>query len=516
MADLLVGIDLGTTGTRSAIYTAAGESLAEATAATPLRWHRPGEVDQDPDDFYRTAVDTISCCLQQAGVKPEQVAAVGIAGQMAGVLGVDDEWRPCMPYDSWLDLRCAPEVDFLERGLGGELVERTGCPAMVNHAPKMRWWRREHPAVFARTAKFLMPSAYVAGKMAGLSAPEAFIDRTYLHFTGLADARSGSWSSVLLQAIGVPAEKLPKIVEPTSVIGMLSRQAAYDCGLQAGIPIAAGLGDTAAGALGAGIVRPNQLLDTAGTAAVFAASTRNFRPDREHRTLIVMHGAIADQWISLAYLSGGSLLGWFQGVVATGNTSTEEPDLDAVTDGLEKIPPGSNGLLFVPHLDGRILPSAPTMRGAWVGLNRRHGRGHLVRAILESVAYEYAGYLRVLLELHPELRPDETRVIGGGARNAIWNKIKASVLGVPYVRLDRSEFACWGAALVAGRAAGLFDDLAHAAADSSHVRESYQCVPEEHALYRRMTDHYQATLDALAGPFEALSSDEAIRQGETA
>ncbi len=506
MDDVLLGVDLGTTGTKTALYTVRGAVLAEASAPTPPRWRGAGKVDQDPDDFYRAAIETMASCVARAEVAPEQVAAIGVTGQMAGVLGVDADWRPSIPYDSWLDVRCAADVAYLAEEVGDDLVARTGCPPMVDHAPKIRWWRREHPDAFACTAAFVMPGSYVAGKLAGLSAADAFIDHTYLHFTGLADARAGIWSPELAAAVGVPLEKLPRIVAPSAVVGYLTPAAAADCGLRPGVPIAAGLGDTAAGALGAGIVRPRQLLDTAGTAAVFAASTEEFRPDHGRRTLIVMRGAIDGQWISLAYLSGGSLLSWFREAVTGEVGATSDADVARLTAGLEELPAGSDGLLFVPHLDGRILPSEPAMRGAWIGLHRAHRQGHLARAILEGVAYEYDIYLRVLLELHPDLRPDEARVVGGGARSDVWNRIKASVLGVPYLRLDRDEFACWGAALVAGQAVGLLPDLAAAAAETTAVARRYTPVSDDRAVYAELGAQYRAILHALVEPSRVLAA----------
>jgi xylulokinase len=502
VTELLIGVDLGTTGTKTAIYDVGGKPLVSATAGVPLSWHGPGVVNQDPDDFYRSAVGTISRCLKESGVDPGRVAAVGIDGQMAGILGIGAGWRPSTPYDSWLDLRCSEDVGWLERELGDELVEKTGCPAMVDHAPKIRWWRRACPDAFAATGKWVLPGGYVAGKLAGLRTEDAFVDRTYLHFTGLAEAGEGAWSEELAEAVGVPVERLPRIVEPSTVIGRVSREAAADSGLLEGTPVAAGLGDTAAGALGAGLVRPGQLLDVAGTAAVLAASTEEFRPDVRERTLILMRGALEGQWIPLAFLSGGSLLGWFREAFAAGDAPM--PRLDELAAEAEGAPPGADGLLFVPHLDGRILPSAPDMRGAWVGLHRHHKRAHLVRTILEGVAYEYAGYLRVLLGLYPELDLGEARVVGGGARSDAWNSIKASVLGVPYARLDREEFSCWGAALVAGHAVGFFDDLSAAAEGSTAVKDRFEPDPEKHAAYAPMSGAYRELVSVLAGPSRRL------------
>jgi xylulokinase len=504
MTELLVGVDLGTTGTKTAVYDPDGKPLAEANAEVPLRWQGPGRVDQDPDDFYRSTLRTISRCLERGGVDAGRVAALGITGQMAGVLGLGADWKPSTSYDSWLDLRCSEDVDWLERELGDDLLEKTGCPPMVDHAPKMRWWSREHPEVFAATEKWVMPSGYVAGKIAGLKPADAFIDATYLHFTGLAEARAGAWSGELAEAVGIPTDKLPGIVEPSTVIGRVSEEAAAACGLAQGTPVSAGLGDTAAGALGAGIVRSGQLLDVAGTAAVLAASTDEFRPDTRERTLIVMRGAIPGQWIPLSFLSGGSLLGWLGEALASVSEEAHEPDFDELTAAAREVRAGAEGLLFVPHLDGRLLPNDPAMRGAWVGLHRHHRRPHLARAVLEGVAYEYANYLQVLLQLYPGLDFDEARVIGGGARSDTWNGIKASVLGVPYIRLDRDEFSCWGAALVAGHAVGLFDDLAVAAESSTLTRDRFEPDPEDHAAYRPMSQLYRDLLAALSGPSHRL------------
>jgi xylulokinase len=495
MSELLVGVDLGTAGTKAALYTAAGETLAEATKETPLNWGGAGVVDQDPDDFLHAALAAIADCVEAAGSEPGEVAALGVTGQMAGVLGIDERFEPSTPYDSWLDLRCEPDVEALEASLGSRLPELSGCPAMVNHAPKMRWWRRERPEAFDATAKFVVPSAYVAGRLAALDAGDAYVDRTYLHFTGVADTRAGSWSPELADAVGVPLEKLPRIVEPATVVGELAGWAATESGLPAGVPVAAGLGDTAAGVLGAGVVSPGQVLDVAGTAAVLSASGDEFVPDVDHRTLIVMRGAIEGQWVSLSYLSAGSLLAWV-GELLWGREPGEAPDFDELARVAEQAPPGSDGLIFLPHVDGRLLPSSPQMRGAWIGLSRHHRREHLVRAVLEGVAYEYALYLSVLGELHDDLDLREVRVVGGGARSDVWNAIKAGVLGVPYVRLRRTEFSCWGAALVAGRAVGLFDDLGAAAAGATDVERRFEPEPGAHELYQELAGVYSDLLEA--------------------
>jgi xylulokinase len=505
----LIGVDLGTTGTRAVLYRADGTVVASAARETPLRWAGPGRVDQDPEDFVAAAQSAIAQCVEQGG----GVAAIGITGQMAGVLGIGADGRAATPYDSWLDLRCAGELERLEREHGDALVRISGCPPMVNHAPKLCWWREHEPEVFARVAKWVVPGGYVAARLAGLGADDAFIDATYLHFTGLVDARAGAWSPELAGALGVPERQLARIVEPATVVGGLTADAAAACGLPAGTPIAAGLGDTAAAVLGAGVVRTGRLLDVAGTAAVLAASTDRFVPDEAARTLIVMRGAIAGQWVPLAYLSGGALLPWLAGVLGIGDA--DEDAFAALVAEAGEVAPGADGLLFVPHLDGRLLPSDPTMRGAWIGLHREHGRPQLVRAVLESVAYEYAGFLRAVAALHPGFAPAAGRVVGGGARSGVWNGVKASVLGVPLERLDREELSCWGAALVAGRAVGLIGDLADAAERATGVAERHEPDPEQHAAYAAYESVYGDALAMASGVGRRLSELAADRREVT-
>ena len=315
--EIVVGIDVGTTSTKAGAYRLDGSAVATAQVETRLIRRGPGVVEQDPDELLASAFASVARCVERAGPGAgDGVAAIAVSGQMAGVLGIDRDWRPVTPYDSWLDGRCAPQLRRLAAEHGDLITARTGCPPMLDHAPKMQWWRDERPAAYAGTAAFVMPGVYVAGVLAGLSGADAFIDRTYLHFTGVADARSASWSPELLEALGLDGSKLPRIVASDALIGELTASAAERCGLSPGIPIAAGLGDTAAGALGAGMVRPGQLLDTAGTAAVLVGGVDAFSADPE-QGLIVMAGAVPDQWLPLNYVAGGGLaLPWLAALAA--------------------------------------------------------------------------------------------------------------------------------------------------------------------------------------------------------
>ncbi len=488
---------MGTQSAKAGVFELSGECVAEA--AVPLALHRRAadEVEQEPEDFYDAATAAISSCAARSG-RPGDVAGVGVAGQMAGVLGIGADGRAVTPYDSWLDSRCRGEVERIAARLGDRLVELSGCPAMVAHAPKIAWWRRHRPEAYAAVARFVVPGAFVAGRLCDLDAAGAYVDTTYLHFTGLADTANATWSAELAAGSAVELEKLPRILGPTDTVGRLSAAAARDCGLPAGVPVAAGLGDTAAGALGAGIVGPGQLLDTAGTASVLALSTTAFRPDLSG-TLVQMRGAVPGQWLALAYLAGGDLLRWLPEVLGA-------PSLERLIE--EASACGGGRLLFVPHLGGRILPAAPAARGAWVGLDLSQTRGDLARAVLESVAFEYAGFLGVARRLFPDVAPGDVRVIGGGGDDVLWNLIKASVLARPYVRLGRESFSCWGAALVAAAAVGAVDDLAAAALATTAEVERTEPAPDLEAIYARRQLDYRAAVDLLVPTYNGPPHQE--------
>jgi xylulokinase len=291
------------------------------------------------------------------------------------------------------------------------------------------------------------------------------------------------------------------------VIGEVQPKPAKDFGLAAGTPIAAGAGDTAAGALGAGIVQPGMLLDTAGTAAVLAGCTDQFVADVENRALLTMRSVVPGLWNPLAYIAGGGLIQrWYRDQFFNTVLGQSQPLLEdlygPMAELAAKIPPGADGLFFSPHLGGRICPANPSMRGAWVGFSWGHTQAHFIRAMLESVAFEYAYYLRILNKLIPNLQLIEARVIGGGARNDLWNQIKADVLGVPYQRLKRSEFATWGSALIAGYAVGLFGNLVETAEATTERRgEQIRPKPETHQVYRQLTDRYISWQQSLSQAF---------------
>jgi xylulokinase len=494
----LIGVDLGTSGTKAALYQIDGKLIAESSVEVPLFYPKPGVVEQENEDFYASAARTVQESICSSGVEPKEIAAIAFDSQMAGIGLIGDDFKPVARFDSWLDMRCQPYIESMDKEAGDRITLLTGCPPTCDHGPKMLWWKNEQPTVYQRTAKFLTPGPYVAGRIAGLKADQAYVDHTFIHFSGFSDAQKGTWSGELCERFGLDINKLPEIVDPSAIVGEVSGQSAKEFGLAPGTLIAAGAGDTAANALGAGIVHPGMVFDVAGTAAVLAGCTDKFVADTRNRALLTMRSVIPGLWNPLAYIGGGGLaLRWFRDQFYNASHGKPLPvseDLYAQMIALvETVPPGSEGLFFSPHLGGRICPSSPEMRGAWVGVSWSHTQAHFARAILESIAYEYAYYLKILKELLPELELVEARAVGGGARSATWNQIKADVLNVPFQKLKGNEFGAWGAAMIAGKAAGVIDDLA-SHAENTALLSGKPSLPSkaDHEVYAPIIEKYIA------------------------
>jgi xylulokinase len=495
---VFVGCDLGTMGTKTAVIDEQGAILGEAFEEVPLHYPRPGAVEQDLAEIELSAQRTIRAAVERSG-RAADVAGVAFSGQMSGIGAIDRSLRPATRFDSWLDTRCEPYI--LAMAEHAEAVTRlSGCPPTYSHGPKILWWRSERPEDFRSVARFVVPGAYVAGRLCGLPADDAFIDRTYLHFSNLADTERCEWSTELLDAFGIDRGVLPQIVDPLDVVGEVTPAGQEATGIPAGTPVAAGAGDQAAASLGAGVVEPGQAFDSAGTASVFAMCVESFAPDLEHHTLLATHSVIPGVYIALSFVNGGGLaLRWFRDEIAgLDSDPSGYARLDAEAAAVE---PGAGGLLWFPHLQGGVLPPRPHARGAWVGLTSAHGTGHLFRSILEGIAYEYATWA----ELAPG-RLSEARVLGGGARSKLWNAIKADVLGIEWVPSVRQECGVLGDALIAAGATGHIDDVAAVAKEWQETAEPVRPDPNRHAEYRLLLTAYRKLAPQLEPVFSSLSA----------
>lgn len=497
----LVGIDVGTQGTKAALFAEDGECLADAFQKSELYQSSPGIVEEDPEKQVQSVCHTIKECVETAKVAPDSIAGIGIDGQMAGILGVGTDGKHVTPYDSWLDMRCAPYITQMEQAAGDEIVRKAGGPPSFNHGPKILWWKHEHPETFRQICAFAQPGGYVVMRLCGLDGAAAFVDASYLHFSGFADNQRNQWDDGLCQQFEVDPAKLPRIVAPHQIVGELIPAMASACGLKPGVPIVAGCGDTAASFLACGATQPGICVDVAGTASVFATTTSEFQPDVTHKTMGCGQSATPGLWHPYAYINGGGMnLGWFRKELANRGGAEEIvhltfEDLNHLVEALE---PATDDPFFIPHLGGRASPGQPYLRGAWIGLTWTHTLGHLYKALLEGVALEYGIYMQILHDLYTHFSPTEIRITGGGEKSAAWNRLKADILGIPVVQIQRKEGAPLGAALLAGFGVGLFPDLPNAASQWIATGDIIQPILDR-------STHYQQRIACYADYMQAIN-----------
>ncbi len=459
MPDVLIGLDVGTSGVKGVAISPDGDVVATADETYPLAMPRPGWVEQDPEDWWRAA----QACLARLPDGP-----IGLSGQMHGLVVLDDADRVLRPAILWNDQRTAAECAEIERRVGLErLIELTGNRALTGFtAPKLLWLRTNEPETYARIRHVLLPKDYVRFRLTG----ERAIDAADASGTLLFDVGRRCWSEEVCAALEVPLDWLPTAHEATEI---------------------AGAGDQAAAALGVGIDAPGPVSVVLGTSGVVLAVLPAYAPDAEARVHVFCH-AVPATWQAMGVmLSAAGSAAWLRGAL-TG-------DYAALDTEAAHWVPGTEGLLFAPYLAGERTPYPdPDARGAFTGLALRHDRGALWRAMLEGVAYGLRDSLELLRTLGAE--PDAGRVSGGGARSAIWLRIVASVLDLPLERTASEEGSAFGAALLAGVRAGVFADAHDAVRRCVHVRDRIEPEPDWTEAYEHGYARYRLlypTLDRL-------------------
>jgi xylulokinase len=505
MTHTILAIDIGTQMIKASLFDTDMRIIASAFEPSNLIQPSPGVVWQEADDLYGACVRTVREVLAQPGVDPKAISAIGVASQMAGIMGVADSGEAVTYYDSWLDTRCEPYMKRMRAHAGRKVTEITGGPITYTHGPKVLWWKHEYPEVYRKIGKFVLPHAYVVGRMAGLTGDAFYFDYTCLQYSGFGDNLSKTWSDELLSLFGVEREKFPRIISPFDVVGHVTAAFARETGLLSGIPVVAGGGDTACSIFGSGLFEPGLLFDIAGTASVMCSVVDHFIPDTEFETLTMMRSPVDGFWFPLAYINGGGMcLKWFRDQIA--HTTYEALEADC-----PRIPPGSEGLLFVPHFAGRVLPNNPHVKGSFLGLDWKHTDAHLFRAIMEGIAYEYRYYLSALQTLYPQRRFHTLHTAGGGSKSTIFNQIKADVLGVNIKPVAISEAGLAGTAVIAGAGVNLFTDYQEPIRKAMAGDEPLMPDAARHAAYTPYAAAYLKAIEALTPLYRDFMPTQVIR-----
>ncbi len=498
MPKYLLGLDVSTTGSKALLIDERGRVVKSATNSHPLSTPRPAWSEQDPNDWWKASIVSIRQVMDAAGVEASEIAGIGLTGQMHGLVLLDREGKVLRPAILWNDQRTAAQCASITETVGQDRVlQITGNPVLPGFtAPKIVWVRENEPEVYERVASFLLPKDYIRYKLTGA----LVCDVSDASGTSMFDVGKRTWSDEMLAAMEIPREWVPEVTESPVVSARINAEGADLAGLLEGTPVVSGASDNAAAAVGTGIIRPGLLSASLGTSGVVFAPLETYQPEPEGRLHAFCH-AVPGMWHLMGVmLSAAGSLRWYRDAIAG---DAEPPSYDALVAEAAAVPPGAEGLLFLPYLSGERTPHPdPDARGAFVGLSLRHGRGHMTRAVLEGVSFGLKDSLELMKPLGIEV--DRVRVAGGGTQNPVWRQILADIFDARLATTDATEGAAYGAALLGGVGAGVFDSVE--AASEQAVREVEQVEPgPDAARYAEIYPRYRALYPALAQEFHAMA-----------
>lgn len=503
-----LGIDVGTSGTKTLLMRENGAVLASATVEYPLSTPKPGWSEQNPEHWWQASVKSVQKVLKDAKVKPASVGGIGLSGQMHGSIFLDKSKNVIRPAILWNDQRTAAECDDIESRAGGRerLISLVANPALTGFtAPKILWLRKHEPKHYARVTQVLLPKDYVRFRLTGEFATEV----SDASGTLLLDVAGRAWSQELLDKLAIDRALLPAVYESEDVTGKLSPQIAREMGLPAGIPVVGGGGDQAAGAVGNGIVKRGVISATMGTSGVVFAHSDAVEIDPAGRVHTFCH-AVRGKWhVMGVVLSAGGSLQWFRNTLAENEVALAKKKktdpYEIITAQAAEAPPGSEGLFFLPYLTGERTPHAdPFARGSWIGLSLRHKRAHIVRSVMEGATYAMRDSLEIIKGMNIPVQ--EIRLSGGGARSKFWRQLQADVYGHKSVTINAEEGPAYGAALLAAAGTGAYRDVVEAC--SATVRVVSRTNPNSKAkhIYDAMYPMYGRLYRSLKQDFRGIAT----------
>lgn len=488
---VLVGLDVGTGGARAVAVDDSGEIVAEASSEYPLHTPRPGWTEQDPEDWWKGAKEVLAKVAAEAG----EVGGIGLTGQMHGSVFLDGSDRVIRPALLWNDQRTQAQCDRITETVGKErLISISGNPALTGfQAPKIVWLRDEEPENYDRVSRILLPKDYVRLRLTG----EYATDASDAAGTLLLDMRARDWSGEILEALEIPREWMPEVYEGPENTGTLRESVAEELGLAPGIPVAAGGGDNAAAAVGTGIVGAGLVNSSVGTSGVLFADADEFTPDPSGRLHAFCHAVPGAYHLMGVTLSAGGSLSWWR--------ETLGGDFDELVEAASGVPPGSEGLLFLPYLSGERTPHLdPGARGAFFGLTARHSAAHMTRAVMEGVIFSLRDSLEIMRELDVPI--DDVRATGGGARSDLWRQLQADIYGTPIRRTVADEGPAFGAALLAGVASGAYVDVGEATSVVELREEVTEPDLERSKIYEEYYEIYRSLYPATSSAMSRLTA----------
>lgn len=502
----LIGIDSGTSGTKTVLFKETGEIVASGTVEYPLYQERNGWGEQEPEDWWNAARDSIRAVLTRGGADAAQVKGVGISGQMHGLVMLDRGGDVLRRAILWLDQRTAQECAEITRKVGAErLIEITANPALTGFtASKILWVRNHQPEIYEKCARILLPKDYLRYKLTGEFATEVS-DASGMQ---LLDVPARRWSGEVLEKLEIDPALLGTVYESPEVTGVIHSQAAEATGLKVGTPVVGGAGDNAAAAVGTGVVRDGLAFTTIGSSGVVFAHSSAIRIDpkgRVHTFCCAVPGA----WhVMGVHQAAGLSLKWLRDTVCTAETEAAARrgvDPYAVMgEEAERIAAGSDRLFYLPYLNGERTPHLdPNARGVFFGLSGIHTRAHLIRAVMEGVSYSLRDSIQILREMNIET--SEMAATGGGGRSRLWRQMLADNYRCPVKTVESKEGPALGVAILAGVGAGLFASVEEGCAALVQSGPAQEPIAANASVYDRAYPLYRELYGELKGSFAKLA-----------
>lgn len=499
----LIGVDAGTTGLKSLVFDLTGRALSQAYREYPLTHPEPGGAEQDPEDWWRALCETVREALERADAQPRAVAGLSVSSQGSTVVALGAHGELLRPALSWLDTR-STELELNGKALDEEdLFALTGLryyPGWT--ACLLQWLGRREPATLRRARHLLLVSDYLIYRLTGT----AMTDYSSASRTRMLDLEKMAWSPPILESVGVSEAQLPRLGASGEIAGTVSAEGARMTGLLEGMPVALGGFDQSCAALGCGAVTPDTAMVSLGTASMVMASSPRAIVDPLRRVTTSCHAIPNTYALQGPIMTTGAVLRWWRDHFLTERSSRVYRDMDRMA---ATAPPGAEGLIVLPYFSGAGAPHWDhARRGAIVGLSLEHSQRHIIRAILEGVAMQIQENIEVMEGLG--LAIDTVRIVGGGAKSALWTEIIGDVLGKRQVRIAQSEVGTLGAAMLAGLGVGLFRTVDDALREMAPAGAPQGFDPDRHRAYREVRRRYTETAQRLYGPSAEAWADAAV------
>ena len=499
----LLGIDVGTTGTKVVLFDSTGCVIASSLQEYQLLTRGETIVELDPEVYWSSCAGCIRAVLQESHVPPASIKALAISSQGETFVPVDSRSQPLTPAIVWLDNRSSAEARLIAEHFGRDrLYGVTGSPEVVPTwaATKILWLKRNRPEVFAKVWKYLFVEDYIVQRLTGQVVAEPALYTSSL----LLDITRWTWWDEMLDFVGVSPSRLPVLVEPGQVVASLTAEAARETGLDKGTAVVTGAMDCTCSSVGSGNIRAGILSETTGAGLSISMTTDAFAVHPGIRVPVQCHVRRGQYLILPWCATAGMVLKWFRDEFCSeekaGAVRTGADPYDLMAKEAAAVAPGAEGLVMLPHLAGAVCPEFNELaRGVIFGLGLNHTRAHLVRAIMEAVALMLKRNTDLIERMGIEVR--EIRSMGGASKSALWNQIKADVTQKPVLVLDNPEAGCLGAAILAGTAIGLFESVDAACEKLVTIKARTAPVPARREVYARLYERYLALYDCLKRAF---------------